>query len=88
MVAWQARVPGISPLNILYHKLHHTVVALKAWSKKALGSARLELYMVKEIIKQLDIAQENRHLSSEELQLKKYLKNRVLGLAAIERSRC
>jgi hypothetical protein len=35
----------------------------------------------------MDIAQEGRQLSSEELSLRKYLKRRALGLAAVERSR-
>jgi hypothetical protein len=35
----------------------------------------------------LDIAQEDRHLSDEEMQLRHDLKIRVLGLAALERSR-
>jgi hypothetical protein len=43
--------------------------------------------MANEIIHKLDVAQESRQLSAEEFQLRKDLKNRVLGLAALERSR-
>jgi len=43
--------------------------------------------MALEIILRLDIAQEHRQLSEEELQLRKKLKVRVLGLAAVERAR-
>jgi hypothetical protein len=42
--------------------------------------------MANEIIQRLDVAQENRQLSAEELQLRTKLKARVLGLASIERS--
>jgi hypothetical protein len=47
----------------------------------------MELHMVNDIIQRLDMAQESRQLWAEELQLQKDLKLRVLGLAAIERSR-
>jgi hypothetical protein len=39
------------------------------------------------VINQLELAQENRLLTSEEMQLKQLLKSRILGLAAIEKSR-
>jgi hypothetical protein len=39
------------------------------------------------VIAQLDNAQKNRALTEDELQFKKLLKNRILGLAAMERSR-
>ena len=43
--------------------------------------------MANEIILRLDISQENRQLTQEEFALRKMLKTRVLGLAAIERAR-
>jgi hypothetical protein len=48
----------------MFFKLHNTAMALKAWSKKTVGSVRLELYMPNDIIHQLDVAQEtcNYHL--------------------------
>jgi hypothetical protein len=49
--------------------------------------AWLELHIANEIIQHLDIAQENRQLTLEKFKLRKDLKARVLGLAAIERSR-
>ena len=45
------------------------------------------MHMKNEIILRFDIAQERRQLSSEELQLRKPLKLRILGLAAIDRAR-
>jgi hypothetical protein len=85
--AWHKLVPGISPLNILHYKLQHTAKALKSWSKKLFGKARLELLMANEIIHHLDATQENMQLTPDEFLLRKDLKARVLGLAAIERSR-
>jgi hypothetical protein len=43
--------------------------------------------MANEVIFRLDTAQEDRQLSEDELQLRRDLKIRILGLAALERSR-
>jgi hypothetical protein len=40
--------------------------------------------MANEVIQRLDAAQDNRQLSSDEFILRKYFKNRVLGLAAVD----
>jgi hypothetical protein len=85
--AWEREVSGISPLNKLYYRMKNTAKALKQWSTNLFGKARLELCMANEVIHQLDIAQENRPLSAEERVLWCDLKIKVLGLAAIERSR-
>jgi hypothetical protein len=85
--AWNEHVPGISPLNILYFKLQRTVVRLRQWSRKLFGNVQIELHMANEIIHRLDMAQDIRDLSCEETLLRKDLKNRVLGLAAVERAR-
>jgi hypothetical protein len=87
MEAWQGNTPGVSPLNILFYKLQRTTKALKSWSSKLIGKARLELAMANEIIQRLDLAQENRQLSAEESQLRSELKAQVMSLAAVERSR-
>ena len=51
------------------------------------SKARLQLHIANEVIMRLEIAQERRHLSDGKLALRKELKLRVLGLAAVERSR-
>jgi hypothetical protein len=48
-------------------------------------SVPLQLHIANEVILLLDIAQETRQLSSEELVLRQDLKIRILGLAALER---
>jgi hypothetical protein len=45
------------------------------------------LHIANEVIQRLDIAQESRQLSEAEVQLRQDLKVRLLGLAALERSR-
>jgi hypothetical protein len=84
--AWNEQVPGISPLNIMFFKMQCTARALRAWSNKLFGSARIELHMPNEIIQRLYAAREIRQLTIEELYLCKDLKCRVLGLTAIEHS--
>jgi hypothetical protein len=59
-MAWRESVPGISPLNILYYKLQHTAKALRKWSKKLFGKARIELHIANEVIHILDVAQDSR----------------------------
>jgi endonuclease/exonuclease/phosphatase family metal-dependent hydrolase len=85
--AWQAAVPGVSPLNILFYKMQNMAHVHRNWSKKLFGSARIELHMANEVIHRLDMAQDRRPLTTAEFQLRKDLKVRVLGLAAVERSR-
>jgi hypothetical protein len=73
--AWNRDVPGLSALNILHYRLQNMAMTLKNWSKTLFENARLELQMASEVIHRLAA-------------LRSELKIRVLGLAAIERSRC
>lgn len=74
---------------IFYNRLSTTARSLRSWSKTLFNEARTQLLMANDIILRLDIAQESRALTSQELALhkEKELKTRVLGWAAIERSR-
>ncbi|KAF8718363.1 hypothetical protein HU200_025343 [Digitaria exilis] len=85
--AWESPVSGISPLNILHHKLSNTAKALRAWSSSLFGEAMLQFHMAQEIILRLDMAQDTRTLTQDETELRRALKVRVQGLAAVERSR-
>ena len=51
------------------------------------SDAKVQLHLATEIVMRLDIAQKNRALSDEEFHLRKLLKLRILGLAAIEQAR-
>jgi hypothetical protein len=84
--AWNAQMPSVTLLNILFYKMQCTARALRAWSHKLFSGARMELHMSNKIIQWFDLAQENRQLSTEEIRLHRDLKLRVLDLAAIERS--
>lgn len=84
---WAQMVADRSPMMILNNKLTNVVKALRSWSQSLFGDAKMQLNMTNEIILQLDMAQEERQLSVDEVQLRKDLKMRVLGLAAVERAR-
>ena len=84
--AWEKEQRG-NALSVLQQKLFLTAKALRAWSKPLFSNIRLQLHIAKEVILRLDTAQENRQLSYNELLLRKELKLRALGLAAVERSR-
>jgi hypothetical protein len=84
---WRRNVLGISPLNILYYKLKNTARVLKVWSRELFANVRLELHMANDVIKCLDEAQDRMHHTQDEFQLQKDPKARVLGLAAVDRSR-
>ena len=67
-------------------KLRAIAKALQSWSMRNVGSVRLQLFMAREIIAQLDAAQDTRLLTDEELSLRKELKMHTLGLASLART--
>jgi hypothetical protein len=85
--AWAPGMTSTNPLTRIRVKLGRTARALRSWSKELFGDARFQLHLANEIIHRFDIAQEDRTLGPLEFELRKLLKTRVLGLAAIERSR-
>jgi hypothetical protein len=85
--AWNDNTNHVEPCQRLFHKLKNTGKNLRKWSKGLFSKAKVELQMALEVILQLDMAQENRLLSNEERELRSRLKKRVIGLAALERSR-
>jgi hypothetical protein len=84
--AWSKAQSG-SPHTVLRKKLSETARALRTWAKPLFSNVRMQLHIANEIIFWLDIAQEDRQLSQEEIALRHDLKLRILGLAALERSR-
>jgi hypothetical protein len=62
-------------------------VTLFAWAKTLIPQRRLAMTICKEVIQRLEEAQEYRPLDGRERMLLKKLKVRVLGLAAIQKSR-
>jgi hypothetical protein len=72
---------------VLHTKLSRVAKSLKSWSNKQASQGKLAMAVCREVIAQLDLVQECRTLSSQERLLVKNLKMKLLGLAAIEKSR-
>lgn len=86
--AWQRPILNRhNPLSTLHIKLSRTSKALKAWSRTLIPQGKLAMAICREVIGRLECAQEERQLSQQEIELLKMLKLRILGLAAIEKSR-
>lgn len=85
--AWHEPTTHTEPYQRLFHKLKATSRKLKTWSKAPFSNAKIQLHMAPEIILRLDEALDIRELSADERDLRKRLKRRVVGLAAMERAR-
>jgi hypothetical protein len=84
---WCKPVHSVLPFKRLHIKLVRVAKGLKRWRKEKIGDTRLQLAIVKEVLLQLEAAQEVRTLTQQELDLRRRLKIRSTGLAAIEKSR-
>jgi exonuclease III len=86
--AWEKQVPpNKNPLATLHIRLGRTAKALQIWSKSLISQSKVATMVCREVIEQLERIQEIRQWSEGEKNLIQTLKVRLLGLAAIERSR-
>lgn len=69
----------------LHTKLSRTAKALRIWNKSRVRGTKLRTEIASELIFRLDLAQEERNLSPEELTFRRFLKQKLLGLAALDR---
>lgn len=83
--AWTC-LPSVDVCRALDHKLRSVAKALKGWSMQRIGSIRFQLAVARVVIFELDVTQETRVLSPEELELRKDLKAATLGLASLSRT--
>lgn len=60
---------------------------LKIWSRSLFSDAKVQFHMASELILRLDVAMEIRQLSPAEFRFRIALKQRIVGLAAVERAR-
>lgn len=84
--AWHCDTTIIDPYRRLFALLHNTARELQSWGQRKIGSIKLQILAAREVILRLDKAQERRTLSEEEVQLRKELKLKSLGLASLERT--
>lgn len=85
--AWNEPTPHTEPCHVLFHKLRHTGCVLAKWGRSRFSNTKVLIHAALLIILHLDLAQENRLLSSDEIDLRKRLKRKVLALSVVERSR-
>jgi hypothetical protein len=74
-------------MGVLHIKLSSMAKALHKWSKTLIPQSKVALVICREIIDQLEKAQECRVITPQEQTLIKHLKHIILGLAAICKSR-
>uniref|UniRef100_A0A453BNW0 Endonuclease/exonuclease/phosphatase domain-containing protein n=1 Tax=Aegilops tauschii subsp. strangulata TaxID=200361 RepID=A0A453BNW0_AEGTS len=84
--AWMAPQATQNPFKRLAAKLKATAKALSSWSDRYNGSIKQQLLIATEVILRLDVAMESRTLSDAELELRRTLKQKLLGLASLQRS--
>jgi hypothetical protein len=70
----------------LAKKLKATARCLQSWNDKKVGKIKLQLEMARELLHQLEVAQDNRSLSPAELWLRNMLKKHSLALSSISRT--
>jgi hypothetical protein len=63
-----------------------TAKGLQAWSDKKVGHVKSQLSLAREILHQLEIAQDGKTLSQEESVLKNMLKKHTLVLSSLKRT--
>jgi hypothetical protein len=85
--AWEKPVRSINAIRVLHTKLCRTAKALKKWSKGIVRWEKFVSAIADEVIFNLDVAQEDRTLTTAERDLRTLLKNKLLGFAAIDRIR-
>lgn len=67
-------------------KLRATSRAVQAWSQRKVGNVKSQLEQARELLHWLDIAQDNRALSSQDGWLRRQLKQHTLALASPHRT--
>ena len=84
--AWSTPVDTQDAILRLHVKLLCTGKALRNWRRLSLGRWKLSWAILNIVLANLEKAQEARTLTPEELEFKRYLKAKALGIAAIQKS--
>jgi len=84
--AWNSVEACSCPLETLSLKLKTLTRSLQSWSQKNIGHINSQLCLAREVIHQLEIAQDSRQLSDVELWLLHSLKKHSLALSSLQRT--
>jgi hypothetical protein len=85
--AWHTPSVHTEPCQILYHKLSDTGKCLQKWGRSIFSNTKVLLHAALLVILHFDMAQDERQLFPEELELRARLKRKVIALAVVERAR-
>jgi hypothetical protein len=81
--AWAQPVNTQDPILKMHVKLIRTAQAPTMWRRQSLGNLPLRLEIAKQLLQIMDGEQEKRPLSQDELVFRRYLKAKIVNLAAI-----
>jgi hypothetical protein len=84
--SWVQPVQTSCPLKRISLKLRRLARSLQSWGHKNAGNVKSQLALAKEILHRLEMAQDSRLLSFEELWLLRRLKQHCLALASLDRT--
>jgi hypothetical protein len=85
--AWDKPLCASDAIRRLHIKLARTANALRQWEESNIRNIKMQLAIIKEVIWQLDQAQERGNLNQSEVAFRDRLKEIYLGLLALERVR-
>ncbi|XP_071681673.1 uncharacterized protein [Lolium perenne] len=85
--AWNEPSSHVEPCQVLFHKLRCTGKRLTKWSRGLFSNGKVLLHAALLVILQLDLAQEFRLLSNDEMMLRARLRRKVIALSVVERAR-
>jgi len=84
--AWASEATSSCPFDTLAQKFRATVRNLQSWSQKTIGHVNTQLGLAREILHQLEIAQDHRVLSPLETCLRNKAKLHSLALSSLQRT--
>lgn len=84
--AWSSVPSSACPFDTLAKKFRATVRGLQSWSQKKIGHVNTQLGLAREILHQLEIAQDHRTLSTLEIWFRNKLKLNSLALSSLQRT--
>jgi exonuclease III len=84
--SWEQPVVASCPQQVLADKFKRLSCHLQSWSQRKVGNIKEPLQFAKEVLHQLEIAQDSRMLSPPENWLRCQLKKHAIGLTSLERT--
>lgn len=85
-LTWNSVPTGPCPFSTLDNKLKAVTRSLQSWSDKTIGHVNSQLALAREVLHQLEIANDSRTLSVGEIWFKNNLKKHSLALASLKRT--